>query len=433
MEASRYIRENKGFSFLNVPRELCALFILFWGINPASFTYQWAVYAAVILLWVAFAMMSQWKKFWDTIFEPVILLSFCWPVLLGIYSIAGHAEFPFHHLMMPIFYVLFWFYYKLEDNHFSLKLLGLLTAGYYVLINVGTLLALRKNPDVSRFLAGGVTPLTLELANPLVGGFQHIYSLTMFTVALVGIIWYYRPALSKTLLLGATVLLGLLTILKSNYSFAILFVGAFCLLVLCRPPKGGGKTVAVLLVCFLLALVVLPNLYKIFYFIADNTGSLKMQLRFREVGNLLQGSGITQGSDAGTRVALYTASLKTWTTSPLFGIGDWTIRLAENPREIVGGHSVVCDFMAYYGLAGSVIFHSILISLFVKLEKLLDRRGKFLYLVVFVLYYVQITVNTGYNEALIEVLFFLIPSLLLAAGEPVPDKNAECRVSRYIR
>ena len=58
MESSKYLREHKGYSFLCVPRELCAVFILLWGINPESFLYQWAIYAGVVLLWDFFAAAS---------------------------------------------------------------------------------------------------------------------------------------------------------------------------------------------------------------------------------------------------------------------------------------------------------------------------------------------------------------------------------------
>lgn len=434
METSKYIRQNKGCSFLCVPRELCAAFVLLWGINPESFLYNWAIYALVVLLWAGFAMASQWKRFWQTTLHPAMLLSFGWPVLLAVYAAAGHVEFPFHHLLMPIFYLMFWFYFSLEDR-FSLKLLTFLTTAYYLLINVGTVFALRQNPDVSRLLANGDPTVTAPLASPLTGGYQHIYSLTMFTVALVGLIWYYRPKLLETIGWGMAVLLGLLVIVMSNYSFAILFVFAFSLLVLCRLPKRGGPATAVVLLCALAAMVILPNLYRVFYFIAENTDSLKMQLRFAEVGNLLSGAGITQGSDAGTRMKLYTASLKSFLSAPLFGIGDLVLKTVDNPREIVGGHSIVCDYLAYYGLVGSVLFHGILVTNFARIEKILDRRSRFLYLVVFVLYYVQITVNAGYNEPLIEVLFLLVPALLVLNTERCRTRTAGLgnSRSRYIR
>lgn len=436
MPKSSYIRENKGYSFLYLPRELCAAFVLLWGINPESFLYNWALYAGVVVLWACFAMASDWIHFWKTVLHPGMLLSFGWPVLLAVYAVLGHVEFPFHHLLMPIFYLLFWYYGSLQDR-FALKLLSFVTTGYYLLINVGTVFALRQNPDVSRLLANGNPELTGPLASPFTGGYQHIYSLTMFTVAIVGIIWYYRPKLFETIGWGLTVLLGLLVIVMSNYSFAILFVFSFCLLVLCRLPKSGGVTTAILLACCLAALVVVPNLYRIFYFIAENTDSLKMQLRFMEVGNLLSGSGITEGSDAGTRIDLYMTSIKTFLTAPLFGIGDLVLKTVENPREIVGGHSIVCDYLAYYGLVGSILFHSILIVNFARIEKLLDRRGRFLYFAVFVLYYAQITVNAGYNEPLIEILFFLVPSLLVLVGEHTKREEKEPILpafsSQYIR
>lgn len=436
MPKSSYIRENKGYSFLYLPRELCAAFVLLWGINPESFLYNWALYAGVVVLWACFAMASDWIHFWKTVLHPGMLLSFGWPVLLAVYAVLGHVEFPFHHLLMPIFYLLFWYYGSLQDR-FALKLLSFVTTGYYLLINVGTVFALRQNPDVSRLLANGNPELTGPLASPFTGGYQHIYSLTMFTVAIVGIIWYYRPKLFETIGWGLTVLLGLLVIVMSNYSFAILFVFSFCLLVLCRLPKSGGVTTAILLACCLAALVVVPNLYRIFYFIAENTDSLKMQLRFMEVGNLLSGSGITEGSDAGTRIDLYMTSIKTFLTAPLFGIGDLVLKTVENPREIVGGHSIVCDYLAYYGLVGSILFHSILIVNFARIEKLLDRRGRFLYFAVFVLYYAQITVNAGYNEPLIEILFFLVPSLLVLVGEHTKREEKELILpafsSQYIR
>ena len=436
MPKSSYIRENKGYSFLYLPSELCAAFVLLWGINPESFLYNWALYAGVVVLWACFAMASDWIHFWKTVLHPGMLLSFGWPVLLAVYAVLGHVEFPFHHLLMPIFYLLFWYYGSLQDR-FALKLLSFVTTGYYLLINVGTVFALRQNPDVSRLLANGNPELTGPLASPFTGGYQHIYSLTMFTVAIVGIIWYYRPKLFETIGWGLTVLLGLLVIVMSNYSFAILFVFSFCLLVLCRLPKSGGVTTAILLACCLAALVVVPNLYRIFYFIAENTDSLKMQLRFMEVGNLLSGSGITEGSDAGTRIDLYMTSIKTFLTAPLFGIGDLVLKTVENPREIVGGHSIVCDYLAYYGLVGSILFHSILIVNFARIEKLLDRRGRFLYFAVFVLYYAQITVNAGYNEPLIEILFFLVPSLLVLVGEHTKREEKEPILpafsSQYIR
>ena len=421
---------------MHLPRELCAAFVLLWGINPESFLYNWALYAGVVVLWACFAMTSDWIHFWKTVLHPGMLLSFGWPVLLAVYAVLGHVEFPFHHLLMPIFYLLFWYYGSLQDR-FALKLLSFVTTGYYLLINVGTVFALRQNPDVSRLLANGNPELTGPLASPFTGGYQHIYSLTMFTVAIVGIIWYYRPKLFETIGWGLTVLLGLLVIVMSNYSFAILFVFSFCLLVLCRLPKSGGVTTAILLACCLAALVVVPNLYRIFYFIAENTDSLKMQLRFMEVGNLLSGSGITEGSDAGTRIDLYMTSIKTFLTAPLFGIGDLVLKTVENPREIVGGHSIVCDYLAYYGLVGSILFHSILIVNFARIEKLLDRRGRFLYFAVFVLYYAQITVNAGYNEPLIEILFFLVPSLLVLVGEHTKREEKELILpafsSQYIR
>ena len=436
MPKSSYIRENKGYSFLHLPRDLCAAFVLLWGINPESFLYNWALYAGVVVLWACFAMASDWIHFWKTVLHPGMLLSFGWPVLLAVYAVLGHVEFPFHHLLMPIFYLLFWYYGSLQDR-FALKLLSFVTTGYYLLINVGTVFALRQNPDVSRLLANGNPEPTGPLASPFTGGYQHIYSLTMFTVAIVGIIWYYRPKLFETIGWGLTVLLGLLVIVMSNYSFAILFVFSFCLLVLCRLPKSGGVTTAILLACCLAALVVVPNLYRIFYFIAENTDSLKMQLRFMEVGNLLSGSGITEGSDAGTRIDLYMTSIKTFLTAPLFGIGDLVLKTVENPREIVGGHSIVCDYLAYYGLVGSILFHSILIVNFARIEKLLDRRGRFLYFAVFVLYYAQITVNAGYNEPLIEILFFLVPSLLVLVGEHTKREEKEPILpafsSQYIR
>ena len=90
-------------------------------------------------------------------------------------------------------------------------------------------------------------------------------------MAVVGILWYYRPRIFETVGWGIAVLLGLLAIVMSNYSFAILFVFAFSMLVLCRLPKRGGPTTAILLICALAAIVVLPNLYRIFYFIAENT------------------------------------------------------------------------------------------------------------------------------------------------------------------
>lgn len=394
--------------------------------------YNWVLYAGVVVLWAGFAMISEWQLFWKTVLHPAMLLSFGWPVLLAVYAVMGHVEFPFHHLLMPIFYLMFWFYYSREDR-FALKLLTFAVVAYFLLINVGTVFALRQNPDVSRLLANGDPEVTGPLASPITGGYQHIYSLTMFTVAVVGIIWYYRPKLFETIGWGLVVLLGLLVIVMSNYSFAILFVFAFSLLVLCRLPKHGGPTTAILLACCLAALVVVPNLYRIFYFIAENTDSLKMQLRFIEVGNLLSGSGITEGSDAGTRIDLYTTSLKTFLTSPLFGVGDLILKNAENPREIVGGHSIVCDYLAYYGLVGSILFHSILITNFARIEKRLDRRGRFLYLVVFVLYYVQITVNAGYNEPLIETLFLTVPSQLILTGERTAKEKQPAVSSRYLR
>ena len=93
----------------------------------------------------------------------------------------------------------------------------------------------------------------------------------------------------------------------------------------------------------------------------------------------------------------------------------------------------MCDYLAYYGLVGSILFHSILITNFARIEKRLDRRGRFLYLVVFVLYYAQITVNAGYNEPLIETLFLTVPSLLILTGERTAKEKQPAVSSHYLR
>ena len=52
------------------------------------------------------------------------------------------------------------------------------------------------------------------------------------------------------------------------------------------------------------------------------------------------------------------------------------------------------------------------------------------------LYYVQITVNAGYNEPLIEVLYLLVPNLLILTGERTArqrEQAAPPQPSRYIR
>ena len=230
---------------------------------------------------------------------------------------------------------------------------------------------------------------------------------------------------------------GLFTLTRADF-ISVVLTASMLIVSLSNVTFGGislGRLLAALavLLCALAAMVILPNLYRVFYFIAENTDSLKMQLRFAEVGNLLSGAGITQGSDAGTRMKLYTASLKSFLSAPLFGIGDLVLKTVDNPREIVGGHSIVCDYLAYYGLVGSVLFHSILVTNFARIEKILDRRGRFLYLVVFVLYYVQITVNAGYNEPLIEVLFLLVPALLVLNTERCRTRTAATGDSQYIR
>ena len=107
-----------------------------------------------------------------------------------------------------------------------------------------------------------------------------------------------------------------------------------------------------------------------------------------------------------------------------FGDAATTSVFPAKPLGCYGDGGAVCtnddqldELLRSCLLYTSVLFHSILVTNFARIEKILDRRGRFLYLVVFVLYYVQITVNAGYNEPLIEVLFLMVPALLVLNTE----------------
>ena len=407
--------KSKNNDKIQFMRDIFALLIIIWCINPEQRFYNRWIYGIILLGWIGTVLLTDFELCIEKLVKPYILVLFLWPLTRSILALFGKASFSIYLFTVPFVYILFWYYYHKEQQikRFFLESSIL----YFILINAVSIGRLLINSNIARLLANGDKAKTEYLASPFTANYQHIYTLTLLIVAVLGILKFCtgtkkRQTLNEIIIdrrLKIELLLflisGIVVVFMAQYSYAIIFIIVFGGIIWFYKPIQKKEWVFIIVSCILIGCILFSVLY-IFATIVDNKYLLE---RLNECLNLVFTGNLSKDKDVYKRLHLYLVSINTFLKYPIFGIGGKVYL----PSTIVGGHSEFLDCLAYYGIVGFLSFVSVLIINFRYVFKQIPNRVKYIYLITFLLFIVQSIINTCYGEQFLIGLYFIIPLLLL--------------------
>lgn len=408
------LKSNSKIKFI---RDIFALLLIIWCINPEQRFYNWWIYGIILLGWIGTVLLTDFQLCTENFLKFHIIILFIWPVIRSILAIFGKASFSIYLFTVPFVYIFFWYYYHKgpEIKRFLLES----SIIYFVLINIVSIIRLMINPNISRLLANGDKSKTEYLASPFTANYPHIYTLTLLIIVVLGLLKLCRDTKKKKIVneiiidkrLKVELLLflisGIIVVFMAQYSYAILFIIIFGMIVWFYKPIHLTKRewVFIIISCILICCILFSGLY-IFATIVDNNYMLE---RLNECLNLIFTGNLSKDKDVYKRLHLYLVSIDTFLKYPILGIGGKVYL----PSTIVGGHSEFLDCLAYYGIVGFLGFVSVLVTNFWYVFKQISMKVKHIYFITFLLFIVQSIINTCYGEQFLIGLYFIIPLLLL--------------------
>ena len=163
----------------------------------------------------------------------------------------------------------------------------------------------------------------------------------------------------------------------------------------------------------IITLLSLPLIGGIMNFIASEIGSEQISQRFSELSMSLHGQQLEEDSDFGTRLFLWSKSIKTFFEN--FFTGVYFTTDVNDTHKYIGGHSFILDSMARFGILGFLA----IVWMFKRLYRIFilpyGKRPEYIYiLTVFLLNIIQCMINTISIEF---VFVFLIPLLMSVMPE----------------
>ncbi len=280
----------------------------------------------------------------------------------------------------------------------------------FIITSITTIIGCNMYPSASRALANGNflesdADIAAMYRSMNIGNFQFVYTLVLM-VPLVLCLCNHN--LQKKALGYAIVFLFIYTILKTQYTTALI-LSVVTALYLILPSSHNPRTAKRwFVVLFALALVALPLISGVLQFIASIVGSEQMADRFNELSMSLGGQQLDEESDFGARLYFWSLSFNTFINHFLTGV--YFITDVSHRYMYIGGHSFILDTLARFG----IISLFLLIWMFNTIYKLYIRpyrhRPEYIFvLTTFALNIVQCFVNT----ISIEIVFvFFIPVIM---------------------
>lgn len=268
-------------------------------------------------------------------------------------------------------------------------------------------------PSASRAMANGdFAENEIEVVSMYrsmnIGNFQYIYTSVLIIPLVLCLSNYHRKKICYLI----TALL-LFTIYKTEYTTALLLSVISTLFLISPISKNAQVAKKWLVPILIITLLSLPLIGGIMNFIASEIGSEQISQRFSELSMSLHGQQLEEDSDFGTRLFLWSKSIKTFFEN--FFTGVYFTTDVNDTHKYIGGHSFILDSMARFGILGFLA----IVWMFKRLYRIFilpyGKRPEYIYiLTVFLLNIIQCMINTISIEF---VFVFLIPLLMSVMPE----------------
>lgn len=335
--------------------KFCCYFVLTYSLLPILSVFQSNilfefVYVAAIILWIVTGLHKLSSFYRKKMFLPYVFFI----SIVILYMVIGYGNL---NMATAIRYALLFgiavngcLYTTKANGKFDKALFALLTFLYLITL-ISTISVLSTDGLAARTLTSSSSdPEAInryKLKN--VGSFDFIYSLLLLIPMIFGYIKAsFSHSRNNSLFHLVFLLLMIACVLMSNFTTALLLLFLDIMLIFLVGRKMTLKKFVFLSVA---ALVIAPALLVIFIqqmvyltdsiYAADKlTGLLGVSAGSEDIGEVY------------TRTELIQASINSFFSNPIFGVGGWyPISGVPNPK--IGYHSEFIDEFARYGLIGA--------------------------------------------------------------------------------
>lgn len=411
---------NTKINILNLTRDVMALILIIWSLNPMLNFYNEFIQIIILIIWLLLAFFTDINSFKKSLLSKGFILSLVFPIYLVVGNIIGRNVIEIIFFLAPFIHFIFWYYYN-QKNFKTMKIIVSGVVSYYIIIGLYSIYALSMNPFLARLLANGDQSITIEYAHPLLANFNYIYSTTLLLIAVIGIYTLsgqFKLSFRRKSILFSTIVIFFIVILQSQYAVALVLSSVFTFLMTFLAKKINYNRFLILLLISILSLLVLLNMQEIMYWLASLTNSRTLQIRFNDLGNILGGQSINSTQALSLRFPLYLDSINVFKSNPFLGMGKFNYRNGG----IIGGHSELFDNLGYYGILGSGLLLLSIWTNYGYTKRLLPKEIRRVYSIVFLLFICHSILNLSYFQPFLIILYIVVPFFLLLNSQKYTDE-----------
>ncbi|QEL88546.1 hypothetical protein [Bacillus mycoides] len=340
------VQSNIGIKFFKTVHIFLALFVVSW-MNSGIFSYvspyvpgimRWFIF----IVWFGFALLSS-KKYTRLLFNHIwpLLILCIYITILSMCTSQPNLDIYLRGIQyLMVVYSIFLYYFR-RSYLKTQKLLILYLIVETVYLTCNTYLKVQDNPLLPRMLAAGNEVM------PGVGSYGFFYGL----VPVILLFTYLFLNFNKNKIFHLIALVFLFVILvKAAFTIAILFTIALSFLIIAiKFTKGNPYWITFIFI--LIAIFVFDGgLTWILYQLVSLNLPDVVQHRLYEMLDLLSGTGLSAGSDLGSRKELYSMSIDAFLNNIVTGTS-----FSSTVGYKIGGHSSWLDLLALLGLASMLL------------------------------------------------------------------------------
>lgn len=380
------------------------IFSVFFYFTFLSAYLDGLVLYTLFLLWLLTSLFIDCS--WLRKYKKIIFLIFFYMLIIFIEGAVSKSTeiievFLKSHIYSFVFMIMGLFYihnFKKFNFKFFIKLIF-----FALLISyLATFIGLFKYPTASRDLASGLNPLCPMFKKIGIGGFAFIYQ-TPYLIILLFFAIHKNMKVSKVLMLVLFVMLLFITIVKSDYTTALIMVAAAILLSLyfIGNKSFKSKLLGMVIILFILFIFRIQLLEFVLNKILKDQESV-IWIRLNELLTSLS-------EDLGdfNRIALMEKSLAAFFQNP------WIGEFGQIPKT-VGGHSDLIDIFGKYGFFIGVAYQLIFFLIAkAQYNELLTKKARKYYLLIQLIFIIGRATNDLLGaQNICGVVFFIAPIVL---------------------
>ena len=300
-----------------------------------------------------------------------------------------------------LFFLYFIYLYIKRSERRKAVSLGIVMLFGYLFTYLYSIVVLFQDPSLSRKAAASiVTDNSADVING-VGGFDTVYG-TLLVIAIL--IYLMRTRIPKTMRVLCIIVLisGIAFLIMASYGTALVLLFILCVFALGVKNKAWAVIIVMASVLFWFYRADIG--FSIIRFVEPWELLQTLRDKIQDIGKILI-TGEAQGtlSGAGGRLARMGWSFNTFLRYPFFGgVGRLDAK--------IGYHSEIVDMLARFGIVGTGIFVSFLVTFFKDCRnRISSNEGKSCFVILVVLYLAIAVLNPALYTQQVLPFFVLFP------------------------